>query len=581
MNVNTWIKNLILKWLGFKKVAYDPNAEKFTFINDEDAIRKDELDEYDAWYIGKSSGLLNVYRNKEWYSYYTNPIYNQNKTQFFWALSSLDQGFKRSHCGFPRDYINTMATKIGAPKIWADDDETTKKVNEIGKSNSFGTFVTQDVVPWTLVEGTGCIKPNFSKNVSPHPYFEFYKERDIKMITAGRKIIGCAFMDYYKDDKDKDYTLYEIRHVAYNTEADRYDSIIEYHLMSVDRGGNEGEEVPLSTIKELAGYKDLIIKGLDRPLCTPVVFYPDGDRFGYGVSVYSNKIDIFDNLDEAYSIQQICTRDSTPVYMINPEYCKKDSLGNPTLPSYWNRQFLSIGDIPMNANGTSSGTKPMDITQPDVKVEEYESEITSLKIEALGNFLSPVTMGVGLGLKDNADSQREKEKVTITSREYLISVLVPIIKEVLNDALMLQGYMDSNYKKIDVDKDYGINVQFDTFSSPTLETKANTLTPMLVQGAMSPASFVDAFWGEGKSEDNKAYEVKYIEDFMSKKIDKSNNSNGVSTTPEKPTVSLNNGKNLGSRDNEEKNDGIYPDNASYTKRTKVHSTVQNQPIVNK
>ena len=51
MNIIEVIRRRILKFLKLEKLDENPNGERFTFICDEDNIKRQKLQEYKMWYI--------------------------------------------------------------------------------------------------------------------------------------------------------------------------------------------------------------------------------------------------------------------------------------------------------------------------------------------------------------------------------------------------------------------------------------------------------------------------------------------------------------------------------------------------
>ena len=77
MNVFTWIKNKVYKFLKLTK-ENNPNNERMTFINDDEAIRIEKIRSNKVWYYGDGDELLNWYTNQQAYGWMANPIYNRN-----------------------------------------------------------------------------------------------------------------------------------------------------------------------------------------------------------------------------------------------------------------------------------------------------------------------------------------------------------------------------------------------------------------------------------------------------------------------------------------------------------------------
>ena len=248
-------------------------------------------------------------------------------------------------------------------------------------------MVAQTTVPETLIQGTGCFKPCFDMSIGGNPFAQFYKGKDIIIINDGPKNVGVVFKDYYQDGKGQDYVLCDCRYRTKvktvgkdGSDKEVCASAIEYILCKMSKDGS-AEIVPVDSIQETSGYskEPLVIMGLDYPLAVPNVFYRDNDRFGYGLSVLASKIDVLDDLDQAYSQQSRTTRCSTPVEYYNAEYCEKDGNGNPIRPSRYDRSYVMIDSPLDDGQGHAQNANAIFTTQPKLDIGQYESEIADLK----------------------------------------------------------------------------------------------------------------------------------------------------------------------------------------------------------
>lgn len=72
------------------------------------------------WYIGDSNELLNYYRVQNYYGNASEPIYNQNRKNYFWGISTKEAHIKRVHSGVPRGIVTAITNVIGVPSITVD-----------------------------------------------------------------------------------------------------------------------------------------------------------------------------------------------------------------------------------------------------------------------------------------------------------------------------------------------------------------------------------------------------------------------------------------------------------------------------
>ena len=76
-------------------------------------------------------------------------------------------------------------------------------------------------------------------------------------------------------------------------------------------------------------------------------------------------------------------------------------------------------DTAPNGDGITDGT--IQTTQPQLNFDQYSNDAQNKLGFILTGLLSQATMGIDIAKKDNADAQREKEKVTIMTRNNIIN----------------------------------------------------------------------------------------------------------------------------------------------------------------
>ena len=286
---------------------------------------------------------------------------------------------------------------------------------------------------------------------------------------------------------------------------DEGNSCIEYKLYQLENGDNT-EEVPLSTIPELATLTDLKIPQYRHMLAVPCVFMNDPDNPDYGRSFYDGKIDLFDDLDQSLSQRSQTCRVSTPVEYYPVDLLEKAQNGKAIMPSVYNRQFIAKPGIP---NGDGSVDGKIDTSQPNLNFEQYNQEQLSLVNMIMFGLISPATMGINVSKTDSGSSQREKEKTTIMTRNAIMSANIPIIRELVQIVLDFDDYIN---KGVLPNEDREISVKFNEFANPSFESLSKVLYPMWVSGAISTRMYVNKLYGSSLAEEDKEAEIKALDD---------------------------------------------------------------------
>ena len=495
MNKRQWIDNYIEKKKKLIQIQ-NPNDERLTFISNDDEVKIDEVRANRVWFTGRGDELLNYYTREQAMGFASNPIYNRNKRQYFWAQSAQECDIKRVHSGIPNAIISTLSNVTGMPEI----DEPSGLWQEIAKVNDFENKLTQQARPLTMVEGWGAWKPNFNIDLCKYPIWEYYEAENVEYMYDFGLLTGIIFESYYKKG-NKNYTLLEIRYVEKN------DSYIEYHLFTLKKSGDI-EEVSLSELEELTELPNepIVIPGLNRLLAVPARYFYDSQNPKYGKSIYAGKLDLFDMLDEIWSQASQTNRVSTPVEYYNPDVLDRGKNGGYALPNLYNRQFIKKAGIP---DGDGLVNTDIQTTQPDLNFDKYAGLAKGVLDYILTGVLSPATMGIDVAKKDNAEAQREKEKVTIMTRNNIISNETNMLREIVQLSLMLTQFI--NTQNIDI-VDYDINIKYNEFANPSFENQLQTLGSAWSNGEISTEKYVELLWTDKISDEDKRKEIEWLEE---------------------------------------------------------------------
>lgn len=521
MNLMEAVRRRILKFLRLEKLADNPNDERYTFICDEDNIKEQQIKEYKMWYIGDSNELSNYYMNEIAYGSHDEPIYNANRHSYFWSQSVKEFKYKKVHSGVPNAITTTLVNAIGNPKIEIKEQEIIEEnpLNEVATESlltdeqkptpfkdrldkiidktKFYRLLNQQQMPLTLVEGWGAFKICFDLELSKSVMIQYYEADRVEFVYKSGILIGIIYKDYYHYKKHN-YVLFETRRIQNNN------SLIEFELFKLEKN-NEVTPVPLNTIPELEGLQSIEIPNLNKILGVPSKLLFDPLNKNYGRSIFAGKIDLFDDLDQCLSQESQTIRVSTPVEYIPVDLMPKGIEGTAKAPNTFNRQFIELPSAP-NGDGAVNGQ--IQTTQPQLNFAQYSESAKSILDFILTGLLSPATMGIDIAKKDNADAQREKEKVTIMTRNNIIDSQTDIIKDVLNLAMCLQEYIEKGTISI---QEYDISVTFNEFANPSFENELETLYPIWSGGGMSTKKYVDLIWGDKLSDKEREEEIAWLD----------------------------------------------------------------------
>lgn len=498
MRIQDWIKEKILNYIGVKELQGNPNQERFTLYSSNDELRAARTKEYFTWYRGDSDDILDFFTGAEWSDFQKSPIYNRNKKDYFWVASAKEKNIKRSHSGIPRAIVDTLVNAIGGADITVDE-QYQPLLDEIVEENSMNDVINQQQIPYTLVGGWGAYKIDVDTDISKNPIITFYTADNVDFIYNKKRLIGIIFKDFFEKD-GKRYVLFETRAVK------KGNSYITYDLYEMGRN-DELFDCDKSVFPELGELEDKVINGLNKPLAVPCIFFDEVDKEGYGRSIYTGKTDLFDDLDQCISQAANTVRKSTPVEYYPADMLERTKAGTIKMPERFDRTFLPSPLASMTGDGQQSGE--LKTTQPNLNFNQYSDEEHTILGFILTGVLSPATMGIDIAKKDNADAQREKEKITMMTRNNIIARQTKILKNLYELSLIMKTYIE-NPDLITV-PNLEVNVAFGEFANPSFENQLSTLGSALNGGTISPEKFIDLLWGDTLSEEEKAIELQYIQ----------------------------------------------------------------------
>lgn len=524
MTIHEYIRQKVLGIVGLaesQSTRFD--SERITFINDAEKIKKDRVDEYNIWYFGDGDELLNYYTRENTIDYNFEPYYTRNKRNYFWSVSSTEEDIKRTHSGQPRNIVDTLVSILRYPSITANrfdytDDIVNTNLQNILKDCNFKDIYKNEQLPMTLVEGWGAFKINWDKDISDYPIPVYYRANNVDFVYKLGHLVGIIFKDYYTDGENQKYLIIETRSIKYNPERKERMLIIETSLFKYDDTDNI-VEIPLSSVPEFKDTVDYIEIGpFDKLLAVPSIFYRNTDKFGGpGRSIFTGKIDLFDDLDQTLSQAANSVRRSTTMEYFNSDYLERDeNTGMPKQPHAYDRKY-SVYTGQKDADGSSTSADPVQVTQPQINFTQYTDHAIQLMMQIINGVMSPATLGIDISKRDNAEAQREKEKVTIFTRNGIIDTETPILKDLCSQLLAAYEFMRDG--KITV-SDYDISVKFSEFADDSFENKLEKLSQAFDAQNMSEKMFMQKLYGnENLSKDDYEAELQWLKDHHTDNMD--------------------------------------------------------------
>jgi len=502
MNLYEWIKSKIFSFKKLDRVN-TPNQDNLNYESDEESLRRSEIIANKVWYLGNGDKLLEYYTGQMMGGFAKQPIYNRNKRNYFWSRSVDEVMYKRVHTGIPNAIISTLTNVIGQPTIKLPNPQQQSIWDKIADKNDFMSKLTQQARPLTLAEGFGAWKIDFDKKLYDYPTWEFFNAEDVDFVYTKGILTGIIFRSYYKDAHNKDYLLTETRFVKNGN------SYIEYQLFRAINNGKDIEECSFNCIPELAYLEEspiYEIPNFNKVLAVPSKYFYDPTNQKYGKSIYAGKLDLFDMLDEIWSQASQTNRVSTPITWYSKDVLPRGANGEIGTPSPYNRQLMAKEGIP---DGEGAVNQDIVVDQPQLSFDKYGLLANDILSNILVGVLSPATMGIDVAKKDNADAQREKEKITIMTRINIIDRETKEDREIVEMSLAVYEYMTTGQITL---MDYEVNVKYDEIATPTFDTELQVLGSAWNNNQISTEQYVNMLWKDKLSDEDKQKEIQWLEE---------------------------------------------------------------------
>lgn len=464
-----WFRDFVFKLLKIK-----PASERRITIEEPLSFRANVL-RNQLWYRGDPSELTQFFRQAS---------VRDTDTARFWA--SVPYGkVRKIHSGIVsivvdryKDIITADLDRIdfGEP---GDAHPIADTWEEIAKDCDF-SGVLGDAIAGALSSADGAFKISIDKD-SPYPIVAFYEADSVEFVMKGRKVTAVKFYTPYKQG-EKEYRLEEEYGIGY----------VRYRLFSED-----GKQVELSEVEEIAGLQDTTFNG-DFMMAVPLIIFRSGKWPGRGKALFDAKTDALDALDEVISQWLDAVRMGRVKRYIPEDMVPRDpNTGRLIEANPFDNDFIAVG-----TTKTEGAQDKIDVSQPQISYEAYVNSYASFMDLVLQGIMSPATLGIDLKKTDNAEAQREKEKVTMHVRGKIV--------DALNDALPL--LVERIMKVNDLIHgpsagEYDVAVKFGEYASPDFGSTVDVVVKAKQGGVMSIEQSVEELYGDTWTREDKDAEI--------------------------------------------------------------------------
>jgi hypothetical protein len=394
--------------------------------------------ENSVWYSGIEPDLQYFYKTeapKYWRSAQASESLN-----YFWVNSNTE--FRKIHSGFPQLISEKMVDLIigngMSIQVEGKDEETLQdELDEMLKENKLKILMSKGI---ETESWSGGVAWKMTRNplISEYPILESWQPENYTNVVVSGRIVEDIFYVYYEKG-DQKYRLSEMYGV------DKSGAYIDYKLhklsfTTVGTNTNKNAQWHEASFKDLEETKDLkkiTFTGYFNKLSLYKPNKLPNSEFRHsilGESDYAGSYGSFDAIDEILSTEIQEFRDSKLVRYFPEEYVPKDSKGGEQAPDDFKRNHMVYADSPSE----NVDRAKIQYEQGDLRTEKHKESYKMWVTQALNNAgLSPLTVGVtGLESIDaSAESQQEREKVSIRTRNKKIELWTEFLEDFIQTAL--------------------------------------------------------------------------------------------------------------------------------------------------
>lgn len=436
----------------------------------------------------------NVIRNKIWYhgdsaeleQYFQKTARWDVEKARFWAAKAQGS-VRKMHSG-----IVSMVIDRYRDIVLADMDSTTfgegqdtldELWDEIYAKSKLNDVIGEAIAA-TLASGDGAFKIT-ADECSPYPIVEFYDAENVDYVYVHSNLREVKFYTNYKGKDNKSLRLEETYGFGY----------VRYKLYD-----DTGKEMPMDALPETAHLIDFGIEQ-DLMLAVPLKIMNSTRYKNRGKALFDGKSDVLDGLDEVISQWIDAVRMGRIKRYIPDRLIPKDPDTGQLLPANpFDNDFIAIGD-----DMSEKAAQQVEISQPAISYEAYVSSYASFLDMVLQGVMSPSTLGIDLKKTENAESQREKEKVTLHVRNKIVDALNETLPELFRVILQCYDIMCGK-----TPGDYEPSVKFGEYASPDFSTTVDTVGKAKQYGIMSIETSVDQLYGDTWTQEEKDAEIERL-----------------------------------------------------------------------
>lgn len=479
LNPMTYINKAIDKRIGAWKGAtmeYNP-----LLVSMEDNFNNKHMTrrilENSIWYSGIEQDIQHFYQ-KEAPKFYRKGQQSES-LNYFWA--STKTNIRKIHSGFPQLICEKMADLIvgNGYEIVVEgenEEELQEELDNILIDNKFKSTLLTKSIETESWSGGVAWKLSWNPSITEYPIIEAWQPENYTNHIESGRIVEEIFYIYYKRGNQQ-FRLSEIYGVD-KTKGAYIDYKLERLNFVKHAQDSEGKWIPceLSELEETKDLSRVEFNGYFKRLSLykPNKLPNSEFRYSYlGESDFAGSYGAYDAVDEIMSTWMQEFRDGKLHRYFPEELMLKKVNGNYDYPDDFKKDHILYDD----SSSDNAEKQKIQYSQGELRANEYIESYKIWVTQILNNAgLSPLTVGV-TGLESIAaseQSQQEREKVSIRTRNKKIELWVEFLQDFLKTALEFR-LMTKNMKQLE-SGEYSVNSKDDfdiivTFNDYIIKSK--------------------------------------------------------------------------------------------------------------
>lgn len=441
---------------------------------------KEQMDYYGnaavnrIWERGDADELSQLYRELPG---------DTNRIRFWAAVPTKGNDINKIHTGIPGIVCRILTDIVIADMNDITVDDRYKSLwEDIAKDNKFEDII-EDAVKTILIVGDGAFKISIDPQLTEYPIIEFVPGDSVE----------------YQYDRGR------LREIIFRAEYRKKNGIfvlVEHYGRGYVRSElqKDGHEVPLNSITETERLSGEVVFDGNFIMAEQFMAFKSAKYTGRGRSIFDGKTDSYDSLDESWSQwMDALRRGRSKEYIPEKMLPRNPDNGEILAPNAFDHAYIKL-ESSMQEGASST----IEVKQPVIPHESYLSTyITALDL-CLQGVISPSTMGIDVKKLDNAEAQREKEKVTLYTRNKIVQAIQRAVPELVDKVIKVWHIGQNLSVK---DEDIKADVSFGEYANPSFESQVETVGKGKTQGIMSIEACVEELYGDSKDDGWKKDEV--------------------------------------------------------------------------